>query len=161
MGDLKLVTIGAGVVIKDGKILLIKRVSPPYAGYWAIPGGKIEPGEHVEECVIREIKEETNLDCEVESLNGIASEIVHDKKTGEKKSHFMVFVVKLKPKHSEIIETDEGELKWFDIDKLDNEKMIPSDLLMLREFVLKEKRMEVNRIKMIEDGDIYELEEFV
>ena len=161
MGDLKLVTIGAGVVIKDGKILLIKRVSPPYAGYWAIPGGKIEPGEHVEECVIREIKEETNLDCEVESLSGIASEIMYNKETKEKKAHFLVFVLKLKAKHLDVVETDEGELKWFDIEDLNNIRIIPSDLLMIKEFVLKEKKMEVNRIKMIEDGDVYEVEEFV
>jgi len=160
MGDLKLVTIGAGVVIKDGKILLIKRVKPPYEGYWAIPGGKLEPGEHVEDCVIREIKEETNLDCEVESLNGIASEIVHDKKTGDKKSHFMIFVLKLKPKHLEIIETDEGKLKWLEIDNLDEENVIPSDALMVKEFILKDKKVQVNRIKVTEDENVYELEEF-
>jgi ADP-ribose pyrophosphatase YjhB (NUDIX family) len=42
-------------------ILLIKRKTVPFVGYWALPGGRTEPGETVEETVIREVKEETGL----------------------------------------------------------------------------------------------------
>ena len=47
------------LVEKEGKILLIKRKYPPYG--WALPGGKVECGETLEEAIIRELKEETNL----------------------------------------------------------------------------------------------------
>jgi 8-oxo-dGTP pyrophosphatase MutT (NUDIX family) len=47
------------VVEQDGKILLIKRKYPPYG--WALPGGKVECGETLEEAVKRELLEETNL----------------------------------------------------------------------------------------------------
>jgi ADP-ribose pyrophosphatase YjhB (NUDIX family) len=48
------------IVEKEDKYLLIKRKNPPLG--WALPGGKVEVGETVEQAVIRELKEETNLD---------------------------------------------------------------------------------------------------
>ncbi len=46
-------------------ILLIKRNTVPFKGYWALPGGRAEPGETVEQTVVREVKEETGLDVKV------------------------------------------------------------------------------------------------
>ena len=44
------------------QILLVKRDTVPFKGYWALPGGRMEPGETVEQTVVREVKEETGLD---------------------------------------------------------------------------------------------------
>ncbi len=49
----------------DGKILLIKRDTLPFKGYWALPGGRLDPGEMVEQTCVREVKEETGLDVEI------------------------------------------------------------------------------------------------
>src|SRR3989337_3806433 len=46
-------------------ILLIKRDTVPFKGYGAWPGGRAEPGETVEQTIIREVKEETGLDVAV------------------------------------------------------------------------------------------------
>ncbi|MCK4898501.1 MAG: NUDIX hydrolase [Anaerolineales bacterium] len=55
-----------GVVVRDHQALLIKHWEfKSGRGYWVIPGGGIELGESEEECVMRELKEETNLEVEV------------------------------------------------------------------------------------------------
>ena len=46
-------------------ILLIKRDTVPFKGYWALPGGRAELGENVEQAIVREVKEETGLDVTV------------------------------------------------------------------------------------------------
>ncbi len=48
-----------GLVIRKGeKILLVKRATKPYVGFWTIPGGHVEHGETIEEAAIREAREE-------------------------------------------------------------------------------------------------------
>ena len=47
------------------KLLLIKRATVPFVGYWALLGGRLDAGETVEQTVVREVKEETGLDVEV------------------------------------------------------------------------------------------------
>ena len=58
-----------GMIIQDHKILLICHTQHSTGlSYWVIPGGGIEQSETEEECVIREMKEETNLDVKIEKL---------------------------------------------------------------------------------------------
>ncbi|WHU48125.1 carboxyl transferase domain-containing protein [Gordonia sp. L191] len=56
-----------GAVVRDaaGRFLLVKRGHEPQAGMWTVPGGKVEPGETLEQAVIREIAEETGVAIEV------------------------------------------------------------------------------------------------
>ena len=57
--------IGVGVIIfKEGKILLGKRIGKRGAGEYAGPGGHLEYMETIEECCIRETKEECGIEIE-------------------------------------------------------------------------------------------------
>ncbi len=56
------VPVVAGVIIKDNKVLLIKRGIYPRKGFWALPAGFVDTHETAEEALIRELKEETNID---------------------------------------------------------------------------------------------------
>src|SRR5215467_11384850 len=57
-----------GVLIENGKALLIKRGSEPLLGQWSIPGGTLELGETIVEGVARELLEETGITVKVLDL---------------------------------------------------------------------------------------------
>ena len=54
-----------GVIIEDGRALLIRRGTEPLLGHWSIPGGTLEIGEFLQQGVARELLEETNLEVRV------------------------------------------------------------------------------------------------
>ncbi len=57
-----LVRAGGGVIIRDGRVLLIHR---PRYDDWSVPKGKLEPGESWQTGALREVEEETGLRCKV------------------------------------------------------------------------------------------------
>lgn len=48
-------------IVRDGRVLIIKRAYAPYQNLWTFPGGSMEPGESAEQCAIREVEEELGL----------------------------------------------------------------------------------------------------
>lgn len=62
-----------GIVVSGSKILLVRRNFNPFEGRYALPGGFVEYGERVEECVIREVQEETGLRVSVDRFLGVYS----------------------------------------------------------------------------------------
>lgn len=66
---------GSALVVDDeGAILMQRRAD---SGNWSLPGGTMEIGETLEQCVIRETKEETGLDIEITGLLGIYTDPQH------------------------------------------------------------------------------------
>lgn len=64
----------AGVLlVEDGRVLLVQRKFEPRKGKWSIPAGFLEFDEDITECAIREMKEETNLDVELDRLFNVYS----------------------------------------------------------------------------------------
>ena len=54
------VAVGA-IVMRDDKVLLVKRSQQPDKGLWAVPGGRVELGETLQEAAEREVREETGI----------------------------------------------------------------------------------------------------
>jgi 8-oxo-dGTP diphosphatase len=67
-----------GVLIEDGRALLVRRGSEPLRGEWSIPGGKLELGATLEEGVARELLEETGLEVRVMELIEVFDRIYLD-----------------------------------------------------------------------------------
>lgn len=114
-----LIGVGA-VIICNGKILLEKRKGEPGRGKWTIPGGLVELGEGTEQTVIREIKEETNLEVEKPELIDVVDNITMDE-NGKIKYHFVIvdYFVKLKGGRLKAAD-DAAELRWVTFDDVEN-----------------------------------------
>ena len=82
--------VGVGVLVADsGHYLLIRRAAEPDKGLWTIPGGLVNVGEKVKEAAIREVKEETGLDAELDEVLALIDKIVRDE-SGRIRYHFVI-----------------------------------------------------------------------
>ncbi|HKN75312.1 MAG TPA: NUDIX hydrolase [Candidatus Acidoferrum sp.] len=70
-----------GVIIENGRALLIRRGSEPLRGEWSIPGGILELGESLQDGVSRELREETGLDVRVLELIEVFDRIFPDERS--------------------------------------------------------------------------------
>lgn len=70
---------GVGVVVlREDRVLMIRRGREPRMGQWSIPGGKQEVGETWRETAIREVREETGVEIEVIGIVDVVDAIVRD-----------------------------------------------------------------------------------
>ena len=65
-----------GILIENGRLLLVKQ-DVNATRHWSLPGGALEYRETIEQCLIREIKEETGLDVKVKELLYITDRFCH------------------------------------------------------------------------------------
>lgn len=111
--------LGVGAVILNDKneILLVLRNREPEKDTWSIPGGKVDPYEPMETCVIREIKEEVNLDVEVKALLCTAETI-----RPERGEHWVsvIYEVAVVSGEARNLEADGAiaDMRWFALDEL-------------------------------------------
>ena len=113
---MKLATLCYVIDENQNKILMLHRVKKEndmHEGKWNGLGGKFEAGESPEDCVIREIKEESGLDIHNPILKGFITFPAFDGF-----DDWYVFVYKVTEYSGELIESNEGNLEWIDSDKL-------------------------------------------
>jgi mutator protein MutT len=68
-GSEKIVEVAAGLVFRDGKLLITQRYAEAHlGGLWEFPGGKREPNESFANCLSRELIEELGIEVEVGEL---------------------------------------------------------------------------------------------
>lgn len=134
-GPVKIVTVSAVVMVDvEGRILIAQRPEGKnMAGLWEFPGGKIEDGETPERALIRELKEELNIDTTESCLAAFtfASHTYED--------FHLLMPVYLCRKWDGTMQPREGQnLKWVKIEELKNYPMPPADeplLAMIRDFL--------------------------
>ncbi len=102
-----------GAIIEDkGKILLIKRNREPFKDYWGLPGGHIDGEETTEHAIIREVKEETNLDFKPKFFTNA------EESFEEIKWHAFVFFFKGKFKGKIRLSKEHTGFGWFTKDQI-------------------------------------------
>ena len=92
----------------------VKKKNDVHVGKWNGLGGKLDPGESPEECVIREMKEESGLDIQNPILKGILTFPYFD----NEKNDWYVFVYVVKKFSGKLIDSKEGNLEWIEDKKL-------------------------------------------
>jgi 8-oxo-dGTP diphosphatase len=132
--DQPVVGVGA-VILNDGKILLEKRKNEPSRGKWTIPGGLVELGETLEHAVVREVEEETCLEClrdEQPCLIDVVDNIDLDGK-GKVKYHFVIidYLVKVKG-HFFKAASDAEDLRWVPLDEVEKYDLTSSFRVFFR-----------------------------
>ena len=68
----------SAAIIRDGKVLVVRRARKPALNLYTLPGGAVELGETLHEAVIREVREETQLVIAPVALAGTRDVIVRD-----------------------------------------------------------------------------------
>lgn len=68
----------SAAIIRDGKVLIVRRARPPAFGVFTLPGGVVEAGETLHQAVIREVREETALTVVPLALAGFREVIARD-----------------------------------------------------------------------------------
>jgi ADP-ribose pyrophosphatase YjhB (NUDIX family) len=102
------------LILDGGKLLLVKRAGEPFKGYWDIPGGFLEAGEHPEVGVLREILEETGLHIQLDKLLGIFMDVYET--TGDPTLN--IFYTATVSGGEARAGSDASGLQWFDLKAL-------------------------------------------
>ncbi len=149
-----------GAVIKDNRLLLIKRNFLPFVGLWGMPGGKIHFGEHLDQAIIREIFEECHIKTEWIELCGVVTENLYINKS--QSMHYLLHICRLKPTSFSIKSSNEGNVQWFELNKILKLKhlIIPSDFIMLQRLVLTKPKKLYFRCEVINHNNQYQIKSF-
>lgn len=112
------VCVGA-IVVDDGRLLLVRRGHGPAAGWWSVPGGRVEPGETLAEAVVRELAEETGLEGVCEQLVGWVERIGED-------HHFVIldFAVTLLESRQPVAGADAAEAAWVPVAEVSEQRLV-------------------------------------
>ena len=119
MAQLRVPRVGVGAVIinERNEILLVFRNRDPEKETWSIPGGKVDLYEKLEDTVVREIKEEVDLDIRVEGLLCMAETI-----RPHTEEHWISAIYRASIVAGEARNMEEGgaigEVRWFHLKEL-------------------------------------------
>ncbi len=115
-------TVTAAVLVKNGRILITRRgPGESLAGYWEFPGGKVEPGESLEQCLARELKEELGL---VISVGDVLAESEYHYEHGA----IRLIAMKAMLQSGTILLTVHDEVKWVLPAELEALNLAPADI---------------------------------
>lgn len=79
----------SAAIIRDGRVLIVRRARAPSRGLYTLPGGAVEAGETLTQAIVREVREETGLTIEPVALAG-EREVISRDEAGRVARHFVI-----------------------------------------------------------------------
>jgi ADP-ribose pyrophosphatase YjhB (NUDIX family) len=115
--DRPIVGVG-GVVVRNGRVVLVRRAKAPRMGEWSIPGGMLELGETLRAGVVREIQEETGLQVTSEAVLDVFDSIVTDA-AGKTQYHYVLVDYLCSVSGGELrAASDASEVRWATLEEV-------------------------------------------
>jgi ADP-ribose pyrophosphatase len=110
--------VGVGVLLVDHsqRVLLTLRILPPEAGCWSIVGGKLDYLESLEQCAIREAREEVGVDIAIQSLLCVTEHRLPGERQHWISPAFLARILDVRPFNCEPSKTK--EVRWFPLNGL-------------------------------------------
>ncbi|MEG0259759.1 MAG: NUDIX hydrolase [Lysinibacillus sp.] len=143
----------AGVVVNNlGQWLVVKKSYSGLKGRWSLPAGFVKKGETVDEAIIREIKEETGIDCNVSGLFGFRTGVIRD----EISDNMAIFYCHMADELQQLViqEAEIAEAKWVHPHDLAEDDMTS---VMLKEMAANQfEQHQLQAINGINPGDVFE-----
>lgn len=104
----------SAAIVRDGKVLVVRRARPPAHGLYTLPGGVVEVGETLTQAVAREVHEETGLLVEPVALAGFREAVVRDAEQRVAR-HFVILCFASRWSAGEPVLNEElSEASWLD-----------------------------------------------
>jgi ADP-ribose pyrophosphatase YjhB (NUDIX family) len=123
-------------VVKDGKVLLVRRGNEPGRGKWSLPGGRIRFGERSEEAALREMREETGLEVRLKRVVDVV-DVFWRSERGELLEHFVIVDFEAEVVGGELRPADDAlDARWFSPEELKGLEMTESTKRFLEEHFL-------------------------
>jgi ADP-ribose pyrophosphatase YjhB (NUDIX family) len=123
-------------VVKDGKVLLVRRGNEPGRGKWSLPGGRIRFGERSEEAALREMREETGLEVRLRRVVNVV-DVFWRSERGELLEHFVIVDFEAEVIGGELRPANDAlDARWFSPEELKGLEMTDSTRRFLEEHFL-------------------------
>lgn len=123
---MKNIEVVAAILRKDNTIFATEKGYGEFKGYWEFPGGKVEPGESLEEALRREIREELQVEIHMEEK---FSELDYDYPHFHLTMH--CYFCSVLSGEIKLVEATEG--KWLRKEELDSVRWLPADISLIEE----------------------------
>jgi ADP-ribose pyrophosphatase YjhB (NUDIX family) len=108
----------SAAIIRDGKVLVVRRARKPALHLYTLPGGAVETGETLMQAVTREVREETALEVEPVGLAGHREVIVRDAQDRVER-HFVILSFAARWRSGEVTLNNElDDARWLDLSEL-------------------------------------------